>query len=379
MATATLTRTTTRTRPVPNPAGGVPRAPRVGLARPQPVSAPAGLEDWRERVAALPDQAAPSSEQIAAVLAGVRQHTPLAELSSRTGLDVDAVLDVVVGVGSRLSQANKTGPKAGRCLTLRSAGRAGLDGPGVHQVDGELVVVLAAGWERTAPHGRDVARAYGAVSVTTCEGDARATERWLATLETSVELTYHHFAHLYAVAAGTMPTFTGLTDDPAVQRAYVEAFEIVTARVSQASAAVSRLCTGNPTPARVLELLRSCFWMVPQTRHLAAAARAAQDGRPVGAANLSRGLASLRSDVARRPSLYYPRHLGDIPAACYRVLVAQLGYRHDDVTDQVRVETDLSGLVAALAKTQAKMAGAKAAREAEAERALLSAQFRGVA
>lgn len=356
-----------------SPFGSGPLHPAGRAVRPVRIAAPDGLDAWRAELSEQTRPVPPTTAQVVKVIAGVRAGTALPSLARKVRLSQARVLDIVVGVGSRMSQANKTGPKADRTMSLEEARQVGIDEDGLAGLNGELVVVLGPGWDRNAAHGRDIGRAFAAVVMADPAGDDRPVERWLATQSSEQAVTYGHYAHLYAVATGKMRTFTGLTDDRDVREAYLRAFDDLADAVAAASAAVTGLCHPSVTPQRTLELLRACYWMVPDARTLAGLAKAGAAGDPVAAGRLRVALGNLRSVLTRRPTLFFPRDLSDLTARQFYAILAERGHHSSDISDSARAQTDLTDIGSALAAIRAKVnAGAGLDAAADAVTALAS-------
>lgn len=354
-STITATRTHART---------LSRAAHPSSARPvraARVAEPAGLAEWRLNLHENPPSAPPTASAIRAVLAGVREGASLAETAQRARLSQARTLDVVVGVGSRISQMNKYGPRAAVTASLGEAAEYGITEAGVYlDADSELVVVLADGWGAEESHGRQVGRSYAAVLLAfesdTYLDDDRPMTRWVASLSSEVEVGYGHYAHLRSVASGQLVTFAGLSSDPDVQNAYLTAFDRVAAWIGEASAAVTRLCRSDMPAGDVDSLLRVCFWMVPDARAIKRAADAALAGHPAGAGQLRLQLSALRAQVARQPALFFPRTLADLTTRQYRAVLALHGFHPADIADAARPDGDSAPLTQMIADIAARVA-----------------------
>lgn len=217
------------------------------------------------------------------------------------------------------------------------------------------LVVLGAGWGRTAGHGRDIGRSYAAIAPADEAADNRPVSRWLGTLFEEQPITYGHFAHLRAVATGKMRMFDGLTEDRDLQEAYLRAFETLAEAVTVGSAAGPRLCRDELAPGQVLALLGNCFWMVPDARLLVGLAKAAHAGDPVAGSKLRLALGNLRGAIARTPAVFFLRSIGDLSATQYRTILARRGFHPSDMADAARAETDFSDLSTTLAAIREKV------------------------
>lgn len=320
--------------------------PRV---RTYPLQEPAGLSTWRQEAALR--VVTPPVAPLAArrVLASVRAGLPIAATQAVSGLGRDAVMDVVAGVGSRLGQANKAGPRAQACMSFSRGARRGLE-PGVHVLDGETFVVMGDGWARTRKDPRDVSRSFAAAALADERGDSAAIEKWLARTTDEVQPTYQHLAHLFAVANGTFATLEGITTDPQVQGAYLRAFDLLTRAVRAAHQNLAIVLDPSSNPAQVYRATRECFWLLDgfarpvASRSAAAAADANTDTLRALRASVER----LRTAVERTPRRFFPASLAGLTQSQFRAICAQAGLGVPADDDGARDGTGEHALLAAL-------------------------------
>jgi hypothetical protein len=331
--------------------GGVLPTGRGDSAGTGRIREPDGLERWRAAVAASPRRARPTVAQCRAVLAVIRSNGSLGDAAEASGLDVGSLLDVVIGVGTRLSQgAVGSCPVVAKAFACTGPAARSLGGPGLYPGPGStVIVILGSGWDRGATHLRSVNRAYASVAVSDGGRDDWAIDRWRSTTDVEQVLTYGHFAHLYAVATGVMATLTGISEDREVQAAYVRAFDMMADTVAASGAAVTRLCQSR-TPAEVLQSLPACFWSLERAAGvLHRCAGAAASGDLEAAVKLSQLVAGVRSGVTRTPARFFPRSLADLTHAQFRAITAVLGHRvQDSVEGTAHVDAGLESFTAAL-------------------------------
>lgn len=343
MTTTLLASRRTRPSAVRRPVPGV---------REYPIAEPAGLSAWRLAAGERTAAADVTPAQALVVLAGVRAGADRPSVESAAGLGSDQVMDVVAGVGSRIGQANKVGPRAASCLSTSRGARAGL-GPGVHEHDGALVVVLAAGWGRTRKEPRDVSRSYAAIALSDPAGDDAAVRKWSATTTDDAEVTYQHLAHLYAVAAGAFPTLDGITADVNVQKAYLRGFDALVAAVRGGHQHLAVVLHPHSSASEVLEAVRGCFWLLGAfARPVARYAAAAAQGNVDAARPLAGALAQLRTAVERTPRRFFPSSIADLSRTQFRVICSQLGYPVPLDDDGTSDGTGERALIAALANAR---------------------------
>lgn len=343
MSVATLSRPSTR--------------PRVQI-RPYPIAEPAGLAPWRAAAAEFAETVRTDPSDAMAVMAAVRAQEPMESVLARLPLTRTQVLDVVAGVGARIGQANKSGPRAARCLSFNRGARSGLT-PGAHLVDGELIVVVAEGWSRSRKEPRDVARSYAAIVLSDPAGDAEAVDRWLVTMSAQSQVTYQHLAHLYAVARGTFATLAGISTNPLVQDAYVRGFDSLVAAIRNAHAHMSVVLDPGSSPAAVLAAVRESFWLLGGfARSIGKAATAAAAGHPAGEPVMRREVSRLRSAVERNPRVFLPRSLADLSQAQFRAVCARQGMPVPADDDGAREGSGEAALLAALQLRRQKLLAA---------------------
>lgn len=328
-----------------------PTASRLGSVEAPVMAEPEGLRAWRQTAAsAQGDQI--TAEQAMTVLSRTRAGAARADVAAAARLDVVQVLDVVAGVGGRIGQANKTGPRAANCLSTSRGARLGLT-PGVHVLDDDVVVVLAAGWGRTRKEPRDVSRSYAAVVLSDPAMDRHSVERWLSNTTATAEVTYQHLAHLYGVATGAFATLEGISADPQVQAAYLEGYSTLAGAIRRARHQLRVVLNPTSTPEQVFDAARGSFWLLGSfARPIAAAARACEQGHPQAPAALRTAVSRLRTAVDRSPRAFFPAGLGSLSRSQFRAICAQAGHPVPMDDDGTGDGTGERALLAALASAR---------------------------
>lgn len=324
---------------------------RTGRPRPRtyPFAEPAGLAAWRAEAKCRPAPEMVDAVTARMVLHAVRAGLPLEQTLELTGLQRQSVMDVLTGVGSRLGQANKVGPRADACLSFDRGARQGLE-PGLHAAGGKVVVVMGEGWARTRLEPRDVSRSYAATVLSESAQAAAVVDRWVARTSGQMPLTYQHLAHLYAVANGTFATLEGITSDPQVQDAYLRGFDLLTGAVRAAHQSLVAILNPATPPQRVLQEVQSSFWLLGSfARPLAALAGGAATNASDEQVRALRALAAqLRVAVERAPRAFFPTTLADLTQAQFRAICALEGYPLPDDDSGTQEGTGEHALLAAL-------------------------------
>lgn len=347
---------------------GTSRHPRVfsrpapGRAMRRPVSRfrllePAGLPEMRAKVAEARADLV-SEEQVRRVLELVRTGTPLPQVAATVDLAEGRVLDVVAGVGSRISQANKTGPKVSEVVYAVS----GRQRPSARR---KLVAVIPPGFEPAAGHGRDVTRSLAALLIADPAGDERPIGRWLADQSTILPVQYTHLVHWHFLAQRGTHTLADPLFCLDVQDVFVRAFDLLAAEFAGAVGAIGRILNQRLSPAELAKAADTARWLAPEVDRLAAAATAAAGGDAAAAARVPALLTHLHRIAEARPARYTPRSLGDISREQLRLIAARHGMSAADIPDATRTSRNINeysqSVAAARAKVEAELAAQGAA------------------
>lgn len=340
---ATLLLAETHARPLARPR----TTPRT--VRRYPIAEPKGLAAWRLAALDRPAHKAISTAEALLVLECVRRGESLLRTMNIAGVDRSAAFDIVAGVGGRLGQANKSGPRARACVSFPRGARRGL-GAGVHEEPDGLVIVMGEGWARTRKEPRDIARSYAAAALADLETGASATARWLANTAENAPITYEHLSHLYGVARGTFATLEGVTTDPRVQDAYLRAFDLLVGSIRQAHQGLRTILDPASTQQEIYAGARSAFWLLGAYAKPIAirAAAATRHDEPHVSGDLRFVLSQLRDAVQRSPRRFFPGSLGDLSHAQFRAICAHLGFPVPEDDDGARDGTGEKALLAAL-------------------------------
>lgn len=335
-----------------------PPSSRRARVRPYPIAEPAGLSAWRDARAQRAEVAPVSTAVAMEVLTCVRAGASMEQAQQLTGLDRTRILDVVAGVGSKLGQTNKTGPRARECWSFGRGVRAGI-GPGVHTSQGLLWVVMGDGWAHTRKLPRDIGRSYAAAALADPQTWTAAVERWLRDTSASSEVTYQHLAHLYAVATGTFASLEGISTDAEVHDAYLRAFDLLVGSVRSAHQDLAVILDPSSSPATIHAAVRRSFWLLGRhARPLAALSRTAAQGDQAGARSLHLAVAALRAGVERSPRLFFPASLADLTLSQFRAICAVAGLPVPTDDEGARDGAGEHGLLAALRERRSQLAEA---------------------
>lgn len=339
-----------RTPETPSHTGAAPAAV-THLARPFRLAEPTELAMMRERVAAARTDRI-GREQVVRVLESVRAGQSLADVATGTHLTEARVLDVVAGIGSRLSQINKRGPKA-EAIVYAS------DGAPLPMTQSRLVAVIPSGFEPSAPHGRNVTRALAAVLVADPASAERPIDRFLtATQPTCLPVEYTHLVHWHFLAQRGPHSLDSEPFDVDVTDAFIRAWDLLAAEIVAAVGALARLVISRLTVAELATAADTARWLAPDIALMAETATAVEAGDTTAAARLPRMLVNLRRSVASAPARFTPRSLADLTRDQLRLIAARHGMGPADIADGSQPNHGLEAFARA-------MAAARAAIEAE--------------
>lgn len=251
-------------------------------------------------------------EQLVEVLRGVRRGECAVRLGAQMKLPSDLVQQLVIGVGSRLGR-QRVG-RVGPSLKVE-VGAVG----GAQHVDGVCVVVLPASWDPSR-----AARGYAAVFLAPWDVVVARAEAWWSSVPGGeVPLSYFHFSHLWAAAAGKLPSINGWGVKGPEAAAYVEAWQLLRGKVEQGGDLVVGLVSGEVSSG-----VEDARWLLDG--FVTIWQHCAQRGDEVGMRKLRVGLAK---QVLEHPSRFFPRGLGEIPQQHFWALVSSLGFSHESTGD----------------------------------------------
>lgn len=297
-----------------------------------PIEEPAGLATWRLKLQASTEAESISEEQALRVLSSARDLWSLSAVAEFAGVSETDAVTVVARVGAQYA---KRAPARGRKVSFARGRAAGL-GPGVHELSGEVVTVMAQGWAQDRGQRRNVAASYVALLAGDETRDLELTRRWMAKVAGSGEVTYHVLAHLRSVSLGTFRTLEGVSDVRSVMASYVRGFDMAAELMVRSRAALRSVFVEGAPEAEVEQGLREAAWLLGV--HGDATLARMSGGWPAAEA-----VEALRDEVLARPRVYVPGSLAELSASQFAALCSRLGCEMP--TDEVAV-ADLDEAIA---------------------------------
>jgi hypothetical protein len=304
------------------------------------------IEALRQKVKNAPKERRLTPTEVTGVVNGLVACHSLADVASDTGLDEADVLDVVAAFGTWLTHVNggsgavtrnaasvdqqplfqspapaKVSAKAKKAAAKKAPAKKAPAKKAASKrakSSGPPVVIVPPGFERTAPHGRDVAKALAAVVV--ADPDEAVVTRFIARryASTAKVLTFPLVASVWRFAvSGRLDEIDQINPDNLVfAELQVAAYDTLEVARLDCHAGIRTLCAADVSDLQVLsDAAARCRWVaegeVSKLEKLIEVAEKSETARPL----LAKELRFFAQAVQAAPDRYLPGSIADLNEA----------------------------------------------------------------